>query len=166
MHRYDRQWLVSLPRAGFSRTRSVRFQDVDAAGVIFYPVLFEYCHDLYVEFLAANDTPLNDVLRQGSWAAPIRHAEADYIAPLRFGDPVSVELCCAHLEATEVTLGFRLRMCASEAKEAGTVEPGSRIAGSRIAAVAQTVHTFVSLPDFKRCDVPGQLVDAFRDLGS
>ena len=150
MHRFDKQELMSVTRSGFSRTRGVRFQEVDAAGIIFYPVLLEYCHDLYVEFLSAHATALADVLREGAWAAPIRHAEADYLMPLRFGDEVDVCLARAHLQQSEVTLGFRI------------VFHGSKT----LAAVAQSVHTFVELPGFKRTDIPQQLVQAFQTIDS
>jgi len=148
VHRYDRQTLISVTREGFARTRRVRFQDVDAAGVIFYAAVFEYCHDLYVEFLEAHGVSLVEVLKNRTWAAPIRHAEADYLRPLRFGDEVAVSLPVAHLAESELTLGYRIVL-------AGSREP---------AVVAQTVHTFVSLPDFKRCPLPEGIFMAFQPL--
>ncbi len=148
MHRYDKQALISVARPGFSRTRSVRFQDVDAAGIIFYSRLFELCHDVYVEFLAEHGHPLHQVIERAAWAAPIRHAEADYLKPMRFGDSLEVALTLAHLEPTEVSLGYR-------------VSVRDR---TEVAAVVQTVHTFVSLPEFRRCSVPAELVTAFQTL--
>jgi YbgC/YbaW family acyl-CoA thioester hydrolase len=150
MHRFDKQALLSVAPTRFSHIRPVLFQDVDAAGIIFYPVVLSYCHDLYVEFLAANDTPLPQVLQQRAWAAPIRHAEADYLRPFEFGDSVEVCLVRAHLQASEVTLGFNVLL-------EGTND---------VAAVAQTVHTFVRLPDFKRMRIPERLATAFQTLES
>jgi YbgC/YbaW family acyl-CoA thioester hydrolase len=148
MYRFDKQELISLARPGFARTRTVRFQEVDAAGIIFYPVVLEYCHDVYVELLDKHGTPLAKALEQREWAAPIRHAEADYFVPLRFGDVIEVSLALAHVEPTEVTLGFRVVLSAT-----GTVT-----------AVAQTVHTFVALPGFKRCEIPEAVRTALRDV--
>src|SRR5690606_25852516 len=122
----------------------------DAAGIIFYPRLLEYCHDVYLEFLEENHTPLHEVLQQKAWAAPIRHAEADYLKPLGFGDRVDVRLARAHLAASEVTLGFQVLLTDT----------------AEIAAVAQTVHAFVSLPSFKRCDIPARVFTAFQSLDS
>ena len=148
MHRYDRQTLLSVAREGFVRIRRVRFQEVDAAGIIFYSTVFDYCHDLYIEYLDAHGVSLVDVLARGHWAAPIRHAEADYLRPLRFGDEVSVALPVAHLAESELTLGYRI------------VHTGSQQA----AVVVQTVHTFVALPDFKRCAVPEEIYQSFQPL--
>jgi 1,4-dihydroxy-2-naphthoyl-CoA hydrolase len=152
MFRFEREVLKN-PRGGsFARERAVRFQDVDAAGIIFYPRALELCHDLYVDFLADAGHPLHTALK-GPWIAPIRHVEADYMKPLRFGDRVEVALVAAHLgpsaPATEVTLGFRI-----------TTLP------DRVPAiVAQSVHTFVTRETFQRTPVPEELVTALRAAG-
>jgi YbgC/YbaW family acyl-CoA thioester hydrolase len=148
VYRFDKQELKKAGVSGFSRARRVRFQDVDAAGIIFYPRLLEYTHDLYVEFLEEHGSPLAEVLEHGDWAAPIRHAEADYFRPLRFGDTLQVSLARAHLEPSEVTLGFTLVLARR----------------SEVACVVQTVHTFVRLPGFERTHVPDHLAQALQAL--
>jgi YbgC/YbaW family acyl-CoA thioester hydrolase len=150
MHRFTRDELKPRPATAFAERRAVRFQDVDAAGIIFYPRLLEYFHDTYVSFLAAAGTPLPEVLREGSWISPVRHAEADYFRPLRFGDEVEVALVRAHLEPTEVTVGYRI---------AG-VETGE------VAAVGQVVHTFLEAASFQRTAIPDALRRAYFALGA
>ena len=138
MHRFDRDELkLSRPHA-FADKRAIRFQDVDAAGIIFYPRVLEMFHDLYVAFLAFAGAPLPEVLRTGTWIAPVRHAEANYFKPLRFGDPVTVEICRAHLSETEATLGYRI----------------ARSDGGEVCVVGQVVHTFVDRTTFKRTPIP------------
>jgi acyl-CoA thioesterase FadM len=104
-----------------------------------------------VEFLASVGFPLQEVLR-GPWIMPIRHAEADYLRPLRFGDRVEVALVAAELGSreppTEVTLGYRV----------------ANINGGDAAAVAQTVHTFVDRKTFERVAIPEGPASAFRAL--
>lgn len=149
MYRFERDQLKLPTMSSFRRELSIRFQDVDAAGIIFYPNVLALCHDLYVDFLAAHGSPLHETLR-GPWIAPIRHAEADYLRPLRFGDRVSAEIVAAHVEPeapTEVTLGYRLAI------------------QETVHAVAQTVHTFVDPATFKRVPVPDVLLTAFASLG-
>ncbi|HEX9619081.1 MAG TPA: thioesterase family protein [Polyangiaceae bacterium] len=150
MHRFSRQELDFRGNAAFGSTRSVRFQDVDAAGIVFYPRVLEYFHDAYVEFLARHGEPLPVVLAERRWAAPLRHAEADYFRPLRFGDSIEVALVRAHVEPTQITVGYRV-------ENLGTKE---------VAAVGQTVHSFVILPSFERCPVPRALADALSGLGA
>jgi YbgC/YbaW family acyl-CoA thioester hydrolase len=119
---------------------------VDAAGIIFYPRLFEYCHDLLVKFFAVSGEPLPALLRAPRFLSPVRHAEVDYFRPLRFGDTIDVALVRAHCEASEVTLGFRI------ARQA------------EICAVAQSVHTFVDPASFQRIEIPEPMRSAFIAL--
>jgi YbgC/YbaW family acyl-CoA thioester hydrolase len=144
MFRFDRERLKQAPGGGFKLELPVRFQDVDAAGIIFYPRALELCHDAYVAFLEQAGLPLHEVLR-GPWLAPVRHAEADYLKPLRFGDRVEVSLVAAHLETmpnpTEVTLGFRI----------------ARVSDHEVAILSQTIHTFVERKTFARTAVPDEL---------
>jgi 1,4-dihydroxy-2-naphthoyl-CoA hydrolase len=150
MHRFDRDELkLSRPRA-FADNRTIRFQDADAAGIIFYPRVLEMFHDVYVAFLASAGAPLPEVLRTGTWIAPVRHAEADYFKPLRFGDRVSVEICRAHLSETEATLGYRI----------------ARSEGGEVCVVGQVVHTFVDRTSFKRTPIPEPVRLALEHLES
>jgi acyl-CoA thioesterase FadM len=95
-------------------------------------------HDTYAGFLAFAGAPLPEVLRSGSWLAPVRHAEADYFKPLRYGDEVQVEICRAHLAETEATLGYRI----------------ARAESGEVCVVGQVVHTFVERASFKRTPIP------------
>jgi 1,4-dihydroxy-2-naphthoyl-CoA hydrolase len=149
MFRFERDALRVQSETAFVEQRSIRFQDVDAAGIIFYPRLLVYCHDLLVSFLARAGAPLDQVLRDGHWIAPIRHAEADYFKPLRFGDVVDVALVRVHLEAREATLGFRF----------------ARAQGGEVCAVAQSVHAFLDPATFTRIDVPEPPRSAFAAIG-
>ncbi|MDQ2644982.1 MAG: acyl-CoA thioesterase [Myxococcota bacterium] len=149
MHRFEREQLRRRTDSVFAETRTIRFQDVDAAGIIFYPRLLEYCHDTLVAFFAAAGAPLHENLRSPTWLAPIRHAEADYFRPLRFGDPIEVAIVAAVLLDSEVSLGFRI----------------ARTDKDEVSAVAQSVHTFVTPATFQRCRVPEPLRAAFLKIG-
>jgi YbgC/YbaW family acyl-CoA thioester hydrolase len=148
MHRFDKKLLSRPVEHAFREERMVRFQDVDAAGVIFYPRAFEYFHDLYVSYLARIGLPLTEALETRSFAAPIRYCEAHYFKPLRFGDQVEVALVQAHLEQTEITLGFRVTRCSD----------------GQVAFVGQTVHTFVEPGSFSRIEAPAGLRAALSKL--
>jgi YbgC/YbaW family acyl-CoA thioester hydrolase len=145
MHRFERDTLRRRTDSAFGETRAIRFQDVDAAGIIFYPRLFEYCHDTLVSLFAAAGAALHENLRSPTWLAPIRHAEADYFKPLRFGDSIEVAIVAAVLADSEVSLGFRIAKADKD----------------EVCAVAQSVHTFVNPSTFQRCPVPEPLRVAF-----
>lgn len=76
-------------RAGVARwgwASQVRFQDVDAAGVVFFARYFDLVHDAYAAFLESRGHPLASMFATPAWILPLRHAEADYLRPLRLGD--------------------------------------------------------------------------------
>jgi YbgC/YbaW family acyl-CoA thioester hydrolase len=148
MHRFDREELKRSNPAAFVEERSIRFQEIDAAGIIFYPRVLEMFHDAYASFLAFAGSPLREVMRSDSWLAPVRHAEADYFKPLRFGDEVRVEICRAHLAETETTLGYRI------------------VRGDEVCVVGQVVHTFVERATFKRTPIPTLVRRALLHLES
>jgi len=121
------------------QARVVRFQDVDAAGTIYFPRVLEYFGDVYLSLLESAGLDVPGMLRDKIMAAPLAHAEADFLAPLFFGDAVVVELCKAKLGRTSATFGHRM-------KKAGTVT-----------SVGTTVHIFVDGGTFKPVEVPAGL---------
>jgi acyl-CoA thioesterase FadM len=139
-------------RRAFKVERAVRFQDVDAAGVIFYPRLLEYFNDTYLELLSSVGQPLHLSLGRAEWISPVRHAEADFLRPLRFGDAIEVAIVgvrtAADAEPTEVTLGYRI----------------SKLSGGEAAALGQVVHTFVDSKTFQRVLIPSQLLEVYARL--
>ncbi|MGK7311138.1 MAG: acyl-CoA thioesterase [Candidatus Longimicrobiales bacterium M2_2A_002] len=119
--------------------RVVAFQDVDAAGIVFYARVFDYFHDAYVDFLRDRGAPLEAALRDGAWVAPLTRAEAEYLRPLRFGDEVEVVIAAIDLAETEYTVEYRV-----ELKDG-------------VAAVGRTRHVSVDPETFRRAPVPGIL---------
>jgi 1,4-dihydroxy-2-naphthoyl-CoA hydrolase len=128
-------------RGGFAVQRTVRFQDVDAAGIVFFPRILEYFHDALLEFLAEQGQPVDAALRAQSWGLPLRHAEADFVSPLRFGDRIEVLIGDAELMATEVRVKFQVRL----------------LPDGPVAAVGATRHVCVALPSFARAELSTQL---------
>lgn len=145
----DRQALVEAPRVLFSVPVQVAFQHVDAAGIVFFARVFEYVHDAYVAWLAQVGCPLPQWLSEGSVIAPLTHAEADYLAPLRFGDTGEVQLVAVEAEGSRMTLGWRIA--------AGNPET--------VCVVGRTVHVCVDRATFRRAPLPAPLADAVRVLG-
>lgn len=142
MFRFEKRVLGERTVSAFRASVAVRFQEVDAAGIVFFARFFDYVHIAYEGFLAEAGLPLSEVLRAGKWAAPLRHAEADYLRPARFGDVLQIDLVAAHLEESEISLGWRVTSKGHEEKPC---------------AIVQTVHTFVRPDDFKRISVPFEI---------
>jgi len=76
--------------------RTVRFGDTDAAGVVHFSRLLEWCHQAYEESLERFGVEAAAVFpcpgRALAVALPIVHCQADYHAPLVCGDPLTIQL--------------------------------------------------------------------------
>jgi len=71
----------------------VRFHEVDAAGIVFYPRFFDYFHMAFEDFFgAATGTDYAVWIRDRRIGWPAVHIEADYRTPLRYGEEFAVEL--------------------------------------------------------------------------
>lgn len=127
--------------------RTVPFQDVDAAGIVFFARIFDYFHDAYVGFLRARGVPLEAAVRDRSWVAPLRHAEADYRRPLRFADDIAISVVSVTLDETEFRVRYRI-----ETDDA-------------VACEGETVHVTVDPDTFRRAAVPGFLRHALDGGG-
>ena len=83
-------------------TATVRFGDCDPAGVIFYPRAFELAHAAVEEFLRAaigGDAWFSSAV----YAFPIRHAEADFLAPMKPGETFRVRVSVQKTGTTSMT---------------------------------------------------------------
>jgi 1,4-dihydroxy-2-naphthoyl-CoA hydrolase len=87
---------------------TVPFQDIDAAGMVFYAHLFRYVHEAYEHFMKAAACPLDEVLADGSYLLPLVHAAADYSRPMRHADQLLIELQLKRLGRTSFTLSYRV----------------------------------------------------------
>jgi YbgC/YbaW family acyl-CoA thioester hydrolase len=131
MRSFDRDELLSAPPR-FEHPVRVRFQDVDAAGIVFYPRILEYFHDAYVAWLASLGVDLARVLAERSWAAPIRQVEAEFLRPVTFGDLVGVAVVALAAEGGDLAVGFRVHQ------------------DGKAVAVGRSVHSFLDRATWKR----------------
>ena len=141
MKPYTRGELENASCVLCARELPLRLQDIDGARVIFFTRPLEFFHDLMMEFLAERGYPFSQVMEQDEWLMPLRHTEADYLAPLRMGDRVRVELVRVEMDETEAAFGFRML----------------RQSDNRVAAVGQTIHVCVDAKTFRRKPFPEEV---------
>ena len=141
---FTRDDLLAVERTLLTMARRVRFQEVDAAGTIYYSRVLEYFGDVYVELLERSGLGLPKILSERQWFAPLVHAEVDYLAPMRFGDNVVVAVTKGRAGSSAITVGYRI-----------TTEDKKPL------AVGHTVHVFVDGATFRPCAVPEEVRKAF-----
>ncbi len=76
----------------FVHERPVRFEEVDAAGIVFFARFFGYCHDAMEAMLGAVPGGYARLVVERKIGFPAVHVEADFAAPLRFGDVARIEV--------------------------------------------------------------------------
>lgn len=92
-------------------SRTVRFGDTDAAGVMHFHQLLRWCHVAYEESLerfgVAPGTLFPVPGRTPAVALPIVHVSADYRRPLACGDPLAIELRPLQLDGGSFEIRYR-----------------------------------------------------------
>jgi 1,4-dihydroxy-2-naphthoyl-CoA hydrolase len=76
----------------FTYTRTVRFQDTDAAGVVYFANVLAMCHEAYEASIAASGINLKAFFSNPEVAFPIIHASVDFYRPLFAGDRLTIQL--------------------------------------------------------------------------
>lgn len=119
-----------------------RFQDVDAAGIVFYARLFAYFHDAYVAFLESMgpELALHRAVESADFLIPLVHAEADFKAPLRFGDEATTTVSVERIGRSSYTLAYQIHR-----------------GDGQLAASGQTVHACASKAEFRARPLPEAL---------
>jgi 1,4-dihydroxy-2-naphthoyl-CoA hydrolase len=76
----------------FIYNRTVRFQDTDAAGVVYFANILGICHEAYEKSLEASSINLKDFFTNPSVGFPIVHTSVDFLRPMFVGDKLLINL--------------------------------------------------------------------------
>lgn len=136
----------------------VRLQHTDAAGVMFFPRIYEFAHVAYEELLESIGEAIPQDMPGAAYIIPIVHSEADYRTSLRVGDRVRIEARVMRLRGRSFTMHYTIS------------HPGD----GAVAATVQTVHVVVdptthkarTMPDGLRDGLATYLEEPGADLGA
>ncbi|MFM7406464.1 MAG: acyl-CoA thioesterase [Cuspidothrix sp.] len=76
----------------FTYYYTVRFQDTDAAGVVYFTNMLRICHEGYEVSLVATGINIKSFFTNPSVAFPIVHANVDFFRPVYCGDNLMINL--------------------------------------------------------------------------
>ncbi len=88
--------------------RTVRFQDTDAAGVVYFANVLAICHEAYETSLAATGINLRLFFSGVDVAVPITHASVDFFAPMLCGDRLDIRLTPQLLKESEFEVTYEI----------------------------------------------------------
>lgn len=98
----------------FEHRCAVRWGDIDAAGIAYFPQFFDYVHQAIEALFAALPGGYAALTQKRRVGVPTVHLEADYRAPLRYGDQVVVQTRVRSLGRSSVRFEHTLLRCAPE----------------------------------------------------
>src|SRR5262245_23779393 len=102
--------LSSLIAVPFVHRVTVRFHEVDRAGIAFFGRVFEYCHAAFEELMLSIDGGIETLIERERFGMPLVHADADFVRPLRLHDRIDVELVVDKLSERSVRFAYTLRV--------------------------------------------------------
>ena len=93
----------------FVYERAVRFEDVDAAAIVFFSRFLNYCHEAMEALLAPLEGGYAALIVARRRGMPAVRVEADFAAPLRFGDSMRIEVTVEHIGNTSCTFRYEIK---------------------------------------------------------
>lgn len=97
----------------FTHKRTVRFQDTDAAGVVYFANVLSICHEAYEASLAASGINLQSFFKNPEAAIPIIHASVDFRRPMFCGDELLIHLTPQLLDDTKFEIAYQILAASS-----------------------------------------------------
>jgi len=128
-----------LSRAPFTTSILVRFGDLDAAGIAYYPNLVNFLHEAFEDFFVGHvGRPYPEAFKEGL-GCPTVKVEMTFLSPVRYGDQVQIGVIVEHIGRTSLRIRYE-----------GAVR-------GRPVFVARNTIVVVNMPDFRPAPIPAWL---------
>ena len=125
----------------FRFERPVRFSEVDAARIVFFARYLEFCHDALEALFAPLPGGYAHLIMARGIGIPSVRVEADYHAPLRYGDTALVDVAVERIGGRSITFAHAITRAAD---------------GVRCATIRQVV-VVCELDGLRSLDLPDDL---------
>jgi len=99
---------------------TVRFEETDAQGIVFYGNYATYQDETFTEYMAAIGYPY-DGMRELGWDVHVVNMELDYYSPARFRDRLSNSMRVSRIEHSSVEFEYECRNAEGERLVEGSV---------------------------------------------
>lgn len=87
----------------------VRFSDIDAASIVYYPRFFYYCHQAFEDFFNEKFTlSYANLILQRKLGFPAVNINCDYKKPLAFGDIAKVSIKVKNIGNSSLTCAYEI----------------------------------------------------------
>ncbi len=90
---------------------NVRFGDVDPAGIVYFPKIYDYIHEAFEELWDVHiGRRYYHLVGEEQLGFPLVHSEVDFMQPLHFGDRPTVRVTCFKLGRSSLGLRYKLML--------------------------------------------------------
>jgi YbgC/YbaW family acyl-CoA thioester hydrolase len=94
----------------FTSLLKIRFDDVDGAGIVYYPQFFHLCHKAFEDFFDdAASVSYPQLINEKRRGFPTVAIQSDFSAPLRYGDIALVKLEIDAIGRSSAIFGYEIR---------------------------------------------------------
>ena len=94
----------------FTSIQKIRFDDVDGAGIVYYPQFFHLCHAAFEDFFDdAAHLSYPELISGQKLAFPTVALQSEFHAPLCYGDIAIVSLEIEKIGTSSVTFRYTIR---------------------------------------------------------
>lgn len=126
---------------------TVRFGDVDRAGIVYFPRIFHYLHvaqeDFFGEYVGL---PYHRLIEEDGIGLPTVTDATEFLSVIRYGDILDISVFISRVGRTSVTFEFRIH----------------REATGELLARASQVKVAVQLQTWQKVSIPDRLRTAFE----
>jgi YbgC/YbaW family acyl-CoA thioester hydrolase len=105
---WRREERYQAPMASFETNITIRFEDADPAGIVFYPRAIALAHGVIEDLIRQTELGWHGWFENHGLAAPVRHAEADFFAPMRAGETLKARAWVEKIGETSGTFAVEL----------------------------------------------------------
>jgi 4-hydroxybenzoyl-CoA thioesterase len=88
--------------------RAIKFEEVDAANIVFFARFVTYAHEAMEHFFGALEGGYAALILERRVGLPAVHVEMSFSAPVRYGDTLRIETTIAHVGNRSATLRYRM----------------------------------------------------------
>jgi YbgC/YbaW family acyl-CoA thioester hydrolase len=94
----------------FTSLIKIRFDDVDGAGIVYYPQFFHLCHKAFEDFFDdAASVSYPQLINEKRRGFPTVAIHSDFSAPLRYGDIALVKMEIVTIGRSSATFNYEIR---------------------------------------------------------
>jgi YbgC/YbaW family acyl-CoA thioester hydrolase len=94
----------------FTSIQKIRFDDVDGAGIVYYPQFFHLCHAAFEDFFdSAAPISYPELISKRRRGFPTVALESQFHAPLEYGDMAVIQVAIKEIGRASVKFTYSIR---------------------------------------------------------